>query len=281
MYAMGWALIMEGVLSASYHICPNRANFQFDTAFMYVIATVCMLKLYQARHPDITARSHTTWMILSIVIVLSVGGMLQGGLFFWLLFVFVHLTVTAIVSAKIYYMGRCKINKGIFKRMYHAAIRDVAAKSYKPTYPGRFVALSIAVLLNIAVDLYGLIQQPANFGSFLLSVFIMNLMMYLMYYTAMKIWYKEGLRWVPIMYMILSFICWGVALNFFLAKITSWQVTPAESRERNKHCLILNFFDHHDIWHFLSSCALFFSFMVLFTLDDDLVNTKRSAIIVF
>ncbi|GFS96112.1 SID1 transmembrane family member 1 [Nephila pilipes] len=29
MYAMGWALIMEGVLSASYHVCPNKANFQF------------------------------------------------------------------------------------------------------------------------------------------------------------------------------------------------------------------------------------------------------------
>jgi hypothetical protein len=28
-YAMGVALIMEGVLSGSYHVCPNQANFQF------------------------------------------------------------------------------------------------------------------------------------------------------------------------------------------------------------------------------------------------------------
>ena len=28
-YAMGFALMMEGVLSACYHICPNRSNFQF------------------------------------------------------------------------------------------------------------------------------------------------------------------------------------------------------------------------------------------------------------
>lgn len=28
-YAMGLALIMEGFLSAAYHLCPNQSNFQF------------------------------------------------------------------------------------------------------------------------------------------------------------------------------------------------------------------------------------------------------------
>lgn len=28
-YAMGFALIMEGVLSGCYHVCPNHTNFQF------------------------------------------------------------------------------------------------------------------------------------------------------------------------------------------------------------------------------------------------------------
>jgi type III secretory pathway component EscT len=28
-YAMGAALIMEGVLSGCYHVCPNHSNFQF------------------------------------------------------------------------------------------------------------------------------------------------------------------------------------------------------------------------------------------------------------
>ena len=49
-YAMGFALIMEGLMSGSYHICPNHSNFQFDTAFMYTIAILCMLKIYQFRY---------------------------------------------------------------------------------------------------------------------------------------------------------------------------------------------------------------------------------------
>ena len=33
-YAMGVALMFEGILSACYHICPTNENFQFDTTFM-------------------------------------------------------------------------------------------------------------------------------------------------------------------------------------------------------------------------------------------------------
>ena len=48
-YALGVALIMEGVLSGCYHICPTKVNFQFDTTFMYVISVLLFLKVYQFR----------------------------------------------------------------------------------------------------------------------------------------------------------------------------------------------------------------------------------------
>ena len=48
-YALGVALVMEGVLSGCYHICPTKVNFQFDTTFMYVISVLLFLKVYQFR----------------------------------------------------------------------------------------------------------------------------------------------------------------------------------------------------------------------------------------
>ena len=49
-YAMGLALVMEGVMSASYHLCPNKVTFQFDTTFMYLISILMIFKLYQVGH---------------------------------------------------------------------------------------------------------------------------------------------------------------------------------------------------------------------------------------
>ncbi|CAH1102697.1 unnamed protein product [Psylliodes chrysocephalus] len=63
-HAMGVALIIEGLLSACYHICPSQSNYQFDTSFMYVMAVLCMVKLYQNRHSDINATAYTTFTVL-------------------------------------------------------------------------------------------------------------------------------------------------------------------------------------------------------------------------
>lgn len=56
--AMGMALVLEGVLSACYHVCPTNINFQFDTTFMYVISLLCLIKLYQKRHADVTSSAY-------------------------------------------------------------------------------------------------------------------------------------------------------------------------------------------------------------------------------
>jgi len=43
----------------------------------------------------------------------------------------------------------------------------------------------------------------------------------------------------------------------------------------------MDFYDNHDIWHFLSAISLYLSFMVLLTLDDDVDNKPTATIPVF
>ncbi|MGH0179701.1 UNVERIFIED_CONTAM: hypothetical protein FKN15_002024 [Acipenser sinensis] len=74
---------------------------------------------------------------------------------------------------------------------------------------------------------------------------------------------SERLRPIPLFCIIATAVMWGAALYFFFQILTSWEETPAESREQNRECILLNFFDDHDIWHFLSAAAMFFSFLVL------------------
>ena len=51
-YSLGVVLILEGIFSALYHICPSKLNFQFDTTFMFVGTALMILTLYNKRHPD-------------------------------------------------------------------------------------------------------------------------------------------------------------------------------------------------------------------------------------
>ncbi|MGH0191709.1 UNVERIFIED_CONTAM: hypothetical protein FKN15_070823 [Acipenser sinensis] len=108
---MAIALVMEGVLSACYHVCPNYSNFQFDTSFMYIIAGLCMLKLYQTRHPDINASAYFAYATFAVVILLTVLGVIFGknATWFWILFSLIHVIASLTLSTQIYYMGRFKI----------------------------------------------------------------------------------------------------------------------------------------------------------------------------
>ena len=45
-YAFAWALLFEGLFSLLYHLCPSRYTFQFDSAFMFVIAGLTVVLLY-------------------------------------------------------------------------------------------------------------------------------------------------------------------------------------------------------------------------------------------
>ncbi|XP_018401340.1 PREDICTED: SID1 transmembrane family member 1-like [Cyphomyrmex costatus] len=283
-YAMGTALIMEGILSASYHVCPSRSNFQFDTSFMYVIAVLCMIKIYQNRHPDINARAPVTFGMLAVIIFAGLIGVLNGSKSFLIIFSILHLLICFFLTVQIYYMGRCKFDRGVFKRMIQRFKHEARCGIWhllRPLYPARFIMLVLANLCNVGLAVFGNMYQRGNFATFLLAILMSNLILYTFFYIMMKLCHREKILPTPAIYIFLSMLFWGAALYFFVNKTISWALTPAQSRLYNKPCALLNFFDSHDIWHFLSALAMFFSFMVLLTLDDDLTDVHRSQIPVF
>ncbi|XP_014230770.1 SID1 transmembrane family member 1-like [Trichogramma pretiosum] len=284
-YAMGFALMMEGVLSGSYHLCPNHSNFQFDTSFMYIIAVLCMVKIYQNRHPDINAKAPVTFGVLAITIVLALIGVLDDGvMYYWIFFTVIHLCICLSLSAQIYYMGRWKFNMGVFRRMIMTMKHDARAGVrylVRPLYWRRLLLLVLGNLCNLAIAIYGNKHYDQDFATYLLMILMSNLLLYTFFYIVMKLINGERILLQPGMYILLASVTWGGALYFFINKSITWAKSPAKSRVFNRPCLLYNFYDYHDIWHFLSALAMFFSFMVLLTLDDDLADSHRSLIPVF
>ncbi|CAG7721990.1 unnamed protein product [Allacma fusca] len=283
-YAMGVALIMEGVLSACYHVCPNHSNFQFDTCFMYVNSILCILKIYQTRHPDINASAYMTFASLAVVVLIGVLGVMAGSIYFWIFFTTLHVFVCFFLSVQVYYLGRWRLDGGMMKRVYITWRNDCLAgplSCLRPLYIDRMVLLIIANGANWAIAGYGVYRRSHDFASHLLLIFMANLLLYIVFYIIMKITHRERILCQSFIYIILSVVFWSMSLFVFIHRSTSWQMTPAESRTFNRECMILRFYDTHDIWHFLSAASMFFSFMILLTLDDDLINTPRTKIPVF
>lgn len=139
-------------MSACYHVCPNHSNFQFDTAFMYTIAILILLKIYQTRHPDINANAYTAFGALAFIIFIGnpfsrnkcslskfsnkhifsclfsgVIGVLHANVYFWIFFTSLHIISCLFLSVQIYYMGRWKLDAGIFRRVWVILVNDTKA----------------------------------------------------------------------------------------------------------------------------------------------------------
>ncbi len=160
--------------------------------------------------------------------------------------------------------------------------RECSMKKLKPLRPYRAILLIIINVFNLFAGAAGLYYQWADVSSFFLGVIILNFMIYLSYYFCMKIFYaKEKVAVMPLVCLITALCFWGPALYYFTRGLTSWTDTPAVSREGNAPCMLLDFYDSHDVWHMLSAGGLFFGSLALLSLDDDLVNVPRSDIAVF
>lgn len=82
-------------------------------------------------------------------------------------------------------------------------------------------------------------------------------------------------------FSISAFILGSIAAVFYLDRSANRNMSPAESRNLNEDCTLLDFYDNHDLWHFFGSAAIFMAFLALLTVDDDLLNVPRDKIAVF
>ena len=107
-YAMGGALIMEGFLSACYHVCPTVESFQFDTTFMYIMAVLVFLKVYQFRHPDVTSNAYIVFAFIALGLMFEVIGYYSHNWIFWTIFITAYIFFLVVFIIEVYFNGDTK-----------------------------------------------------------------------------------------------------------------------------------------------------------------------------
>ena len=109
--------LFQGVMSSSYHVCPTEVTFQFDTTFMYLLAVLMFMKLYQVsdqyyskyliidcqvRHSDVSANAIGVFFGLGVALFLETISIYYSGPWFWAFFCTVGWKLLYLVFHNIY-----------------------------------------------------------------------------------------------------------------------------------------------------------------------------------
>lgn len=216
-YAMAAASVGEGVLSACYHICPTGVNFQFDTTFMYSMAVLIFLKVFQFRHSDITPSPYKTYLLISFMLTVEVAGYFVDNLIFWIVFSLSYVVIVHYVIVNIYCVKGNSTTVGfsfnIIKNILNPDHWKLKCFQVKP--------VKIVVIVNLGTAIFFLYDHTPGVSTYILLILMMNMQMYFMYYLYCKIWYawKENLEgerigWTSLIYIAVAVTCVLLSGNF-------------------------------------------------------------------
>ena len=224
-FAMGLALFMEGVMSSCYHVCPTNVTFQFDTTFMYLIAVLMFMKLYQVRHSDVSGNAVGVFFGLGVALFLETLSIYYSGPFFWIFFCFIYLIVIVVVSIHAFNIGVVKYDYKILfvvikiltkeiKNLFVKEDDQSSGNKYRKSKSRLACLIMIAVINMILCFFFGISGTPGA-SNYLLAIFFLNLALYGGYYCTMKIIRGELIHYVPCIYAGLGLLCFLPSLYFF------------------------------------------------------------------
>ena len=281
-YAFSWALLFEGLFSMLYHLCPTKMTFQFDLAFMFVISGLIVVVMYNGiqlnhageRGGHVGASNFYLGFIVPLYILNYIGSLNHSKegliptaawatpLALWAFFIFNW------VGYKLYLENWCLL---ILWRwvVKNCRLQCVGSHSWNPNNyspqnvkESKFVCLMIGLI--VAVLMFCLFSVTKYIGSLphaLLFTCILESVIVICWKLrkCCCLWRDLGYKKFPcvIIYVLTTLALGFSALAFFIGLATTDKAeTPEISRNKNHKCIIIDFYDYHDLWHILSSFAL-------------------------
>lgn len=272
-YTLGVGLFLEGIFSAIFHICPSKLNFQFDTTFMFFGVIIMFLIIYQKRHPKKIPTPFKIYLLISCIVFINIIPLLEYSKSYdaWSWSIFYLLTIYILVNSSTQlYLGDA-IDDYVDDDNYISFI-DKCKLVYriKDRKLPQFILVIFLNLGTITMLILGHIyKDEILFTNWVLCLFIINLIIYTLYYIIQKVNHNEHIylyKWIMLLLSIVFFI---TAIVFFEIPVSNKELTHEESDNLNKECVLFDYWDYHDIWHILSATAIFIFINLIYYLDTD------------
>lgn len=278
-YSMGICLILIGLFSGLYHVCPSPLNFQFDTVFMFISSAITFLALYHKRHTQRIPTAFKTYLFLVTIYYISTLSLIKYkkgfGIWLWLITDFIIISVMLHGTANLYYASNFPCSIYLFKKLCNSA------KQWRYIDKSKLFLVIIVNGFTIGMLIYATISHTNAFTDWFLALFILNMIIYFIYYTIQKILHGETIKGYIWILIIVDIIIVGLSLIFFTHSVSNKFLTHNESNKLNEPCALFNYFDYHDIWHILSALGMYIFLNIIYFIDDDIRHESRNIIPVF
>ena len=282
-YAFSWGLVFEGLFSTLYHFCPSRFTFQFDSAFMFIMAGLTVLLLYNsieknrfissgnAKYP--VGASNFFLFIIVPLFIFDYFGVLFNSDF----------GLNKVM--RVFFLGFLII---WWREMFFWAFlnlhipRKIRSNDCEDNCAAFFFLLG-GLLVSLGTFMFYLSSNMAQ--AFLLTCISFSSCVILAKFCEKLSKYKcesfypetsakdifQGL------FILLTFIILVTAFAVFKSLPTTNKTSsPENSRDQNEECAILGFFDWHVLWHFLSSSALLMGAFVIMFISSEAEQYPQS-----
>lgn len=261
-YCLAVALFYEGLMSATYHICPTRLLFTIDTTFMFCGSLFISLEVYRKWFRSLP-HPMFPFCLLTCLMVFNYFGTFLGELqtVRCFLFCFVKLfedlynVDSSLVEADLAPRVMWSL---MFVLLWCGCIIIITVR-HRSRMP-----LRVLLFLMVANCLFGFLPvlsflsvKFADRSSLLLGVALLSAIFNLFAYVVGTL-HRVDLATKLFRFVLgaIAFACAGPAVYFFGISPSNKAESPWSSRAMNAPCISSGFYDAHDIWHFLSAVAL-------------------------
>jgi len=262
-YAMGEALLLEGVFSSLYHLCPNMENYQFDTTFIIIGGGMLAIDFISKRNQYLQFDFFRVFgFFASLVALNSVQLRYKSPIpvVMWILsiFLFVWATNTVIINSL---FPKAKFTIGI--RYMTREIVDSWTKNKVD-----MILLIIANCVNITIFVVAY-QMKLVFPTIFIGLLVSNIMIMICFYLFREIKSNRSISRNIWILLGSSVVVISASLVFFSIPTYIKFGTSQESRTYNKPCILFGYFDYHDMWHFLSALGMFLLLQMSWNLQPE------------
>ncbi|KAB7493909.1 SID1 transmembrane family member 1 [Armadillidium nasatum] len=188
-------LILVGIMSSFYHICPNKITFSFDIMFIYVEAIILIVAVWGLRHGTVITHVYSTIGFFAVILLTAELKDFISYQIFWTLVILFHFVVMTAIATMLCKFGTWNFSPVSIYQLFRdwntmaenfqTLLREEGEQNLHNKIHFTVIRTLIGLLANFALMIIGPMVD-LNMYFYVLLACVGNMVLYLLNYIVTK-----------------------------------------------------------------------------------------------